>query len=178
MRYADLPGYKLRQAAKARREEPPRICMWCTGPLPPRRQAWCSDACVHEYKVRADASYVRSQLLERDGGVCARCRMPTEAIRAKLEAWMAREIAKLRFDYEWGDAYWRGQAAVRREFWGLLRSRLKIGASGHLWEAHHVRAVVEGGGWCGLEGYETLCMRCHHAESAALARRRADARRA
>lgn len=46
------------------------------------------------------------------------------------------------------------------------------------WEAHHKVAVVEGGGECGLDGYETLCFECHDAETAALAARRAEARQA
>lgn len=47
-----------------------------------------------------------------------------------------------------------------------------------LWEADHIVAVVEGGGECGLEGFRTLCLRCHRLETAKLAKRRAEARRA
>lgn len=45
------------------------------------------------------------------------------------------------------------------------------------WEADHVVPVVEGGGFCGLDGYRTLCVFCHRAETAALATRRTQARR-
>jgi hypothetical protein len=40
-----------------------------------------------------------------------------------------------------------------------------------------VTPVVEGGGNCGLEGYRTLCLRCHRAVTAELAARRARERR-
>jgi hypothetical protein len=30
-----------------------------------------------------------------------------------------------------------------------------------LWEADHVKPVNEGGGRCGLEGFQTLCIWCH-----------------
>lgn len=40
------------------------------------------------------------------------------------------------------------------------------------WEAHHIVPVVEGGGGCGLEGYATLCLRCHKRANAELAARR------
>jgi 5-methylcytosine-specific restriction endonuclease McrA len=49
--------------------------------------------------------------------------------------------------------------------------------SGHLWQADHIVPVIEGGGECGLENYRTLCTACHKAETAALARRRAEARK-
>ncbi|MFA5376410.1 MAG: HNH endonuclease [Dehalococcoidia bacterium] len=39
------------------------------------------------------------------------------------------------------------------------------------WEAHHKVAVAEGGGECGLDGYETLCRDCHKAETSALRKR-------
>ncbi len=41
------------------------------------------------------------------------------------------------------------------------------------WECHHVVAVAEGGGECGLDGLVTLCRSCHLIETAALAKRRA-----
>lgn len=45
------------------------------------------------------------------------------------------------------------------------------------WEGHHVVPVAEGGGGCGLEGYETLCVDCHRAETQTLATRLAQKRR-
>ena len=49
------------------------------------------------------------------------------------------------------------------------------------WEAHHKHAVSEGGGECGLENYETLCLWCHKRETKALhgrlSRQKADAGR-
>jgi 5-methylcytosine-specific restriction endonuclease McrA len=29
------------------------------------------------------------------------------------------------------------------------------------WQADHIIAVVNGGGGCGLEGFQTLCLPCH-----------------
>ena len=45
------------------------------------------------------------------------------------------------------------------------------------WEADHIVPVIEGGGGCGPEGYRTLCVPCHKAETAKLAARRAQKRR-
>jgi len=46
-----------------------------------------------------------------------------------------------------------------------------------LWQSDHITPVVEGGGGCGLDNLRTLCTRCHHAETAALAHRRAVSKR-
>jgi hypothetical protein len=64
--------------------------------------------------------------------------------------------------------------------WGHQRSLhawlARRGLAG-IWEADHVMPVVEGGGLCSAEGYRILCVPCHRAETAALAARRAQARR-
>ena len=57
---------------------------------------------------------------------------------------------------------------MRRNGWPVDR---------HLWEADHIKPVIEGGGQCGLENLRTLCLRCHRRATAELARRRALARR-
>lgn len=68
------------------------------------------------------------------------------------------------------------------EHWAKEQAELRFGksvmsASGHCWEADHIVPVVEGGGQCGLENYRTLCLACHREQTAALAARRAAARR-
>lgn len=49
---------------------------------------------------------------------------------------------------------------------------------GGLWAMDHVIAVEEGGGECGLENLQTLCLPCHRAKTTQHARRRAEAKRA
>ncbi len=46
-----------------------------------------------------------------------------------------------------------------------------------VWCMDHVKPVVEGGGECGLDNLQTLCVPCHKVETAKLAARRAEARR-
>jgi 5-methylcytosine-specific restriction endonuclease McrA len=45
--------------------------------------------------------------------------------------------------------------------------------TGDLWQADHIESVVEGGGTCGLDNYQTLCTACHKAKTAELAAKRA-----
>lgn len=121
-------------------------CRWCGGEVRGRRWTFCSDACVHEWKLRTNPGYLREKVFERDRGVCAQCGLDTEAMRKD----------KRKLDYR-----------ARRQFekeWGGRR---------HLWDADHIVPVAEGGGECDLSNMRTLCLRCHRAATAELRRRRA-----
>jgi 5-methylcytosine-specific restriction enzyme A len=123
----------------------PRIpCRWCSADVPPRRRTFCSDACVHQWKLRTDPGYLREQVFARDRGVCAACGIDTEWLRKK----------KRKLDY-----------TARREFekeWGRRKT---------LWDADHIIAVAEGGGECDLSNMRTLCLKCHRLATAELRRR-------
>lgn len=57
--------------------------------------------------------------------------------------------------------------------WSHGRGRRERTALKHsLWQADHIKPVVEGGGGCGLDNYRTLCLRCHKGATAELAHRR------
>ena len=49
--------------------------------------------------------------------------------------------------------------------------------TGDLWQADHIRPVIEEGGECGLENLRTLCTECHKKETALLAARNAEKKR-
>lgn len=103
----------------------------------------------------SDPGYARQKVWERDEGVCALCGLDTVALEAE----------------------WRSLPYLERE--DFLFERIGVRRSAHysLWEADHIVPVVEGGGGTGLENLRTLCLRCHRAETAKLARRRALARK-
>jgi 5-methylcytosine-specific restriction endonuclease McrA len=119
-------------------------CRWCGAAVPKGRFTFCSEACVHEWKLRTDPAYLRGQVFARDAGVCAACGLDTEALR--------RDKRKL----DW---------AARKQFekdWGRRR---------HLWDADHIVPVVEGGGECDLANMRTLCLKCHRAVTSQLRKR-------
>ncbi len=123
---------RVKQGGWVERKRGP--CRWCGGEVSGRRITFCSEACVHEWKLRTDPGYLRAEVFERDRGVCAACGIDTEALR--------RDKRKL--DY-----------AARKQFekeWGRRR---------HLWDADHIVPVAEGGGECGLSNMRTLCLKCH-----------------
>jgi len=114
------------------------LCRWCNLEVPARRFTFCSDFCVHEWKLRTDPGYLREQVFARDRGVCAICKIDTAA--ALLDLKRARGVHRLKL----------------LERWGLRRLSRKT-----LWDADHILPVVEGGGECDLENLRTLCLVCH-----------------
>jgi len=97
------------------------MCRWCSLEVPHRRFTFCSEFCVHEWKLRTQPAYLREKVFERDRGICADCGVDTISA-----AW------KLRFS--------RGSSrSSLLAHWGLrTRSRKS------LWDADHIVPVIEG----------------------------------
>lgn len=127
-----------------------RACRWCGVEVPKSRRGWCSDACVAAY-LGTDWIALRKAVWERDGGRCQICRVAPEEIRARVLAGTSLETL--------GES--RAWPADRTREW---------------WEADHVVPVVLGG-VDSLENLRVLCVPCHKAVTAELARRRAEERR-
>ncbi len=139
---------------KAKRDELPigangrALCRWCAIEVPPRRQTFCSEWCVHEWRLRSNPGYLRDQVLLRDKGVCALCRV--DAVHAHHVLRKARGARKL-------------ELLAR---WGLTRLNRRS-----LWDADHILPVAEGGGECDLANIRTLCLKCHRVETQRLRER-------
>jgi len=137
-----------------------RTCRWCRGTLSGRRTSFCSDACVHQWKLRTQPGYLRDLVFERDKGVCALCGLDTEA-----------EIVEAV----------RACGFRHRSFWGRAEVQLYLKRRGvvthphrlSLWDADHITPVSEGGGECDLDNLRTLCLMCHGAVTRMLAKERA-----
>lgn len=147
-RYAAWEDYPKKKDAVGR-----WLCRWCGVALSGRRTSWCSKECQREVEVRC-GHHVRRAVWLRDKGVCAQCGRDTNAIRRKLRA------------------LWKLSSRARwlAEIQGLSLTRSE--AHRTLWQAHHVKSVEEGGGACGVEGYETLCLWCHKQENVKQAAKR------
>jgi len=154
----------------------------CGREVPKGRQTFFGRECVDGWKLRTQPGFVRRKLQERDHGVCALCGFDTEKARAELLAMLyglqATGAAQYWFAYRHPMLIWP-EAPEARPF---IRRCAELGVKptwhgDSLWQADHIVPVCEGGGECGLDGYRTLCRRCHDRETAKLAARRAKARR-
>jgi len=152
MRTAPTPrtkrGGRVKAASLERGAGGRALCRWCRTEVPEGRRTFCSDACVHEWKLRTDPGYLRERVFARDRGICANCGVDTIALR--------RDMRKL--DY-----------AARRQFlknWNLNENSRKS-----LWDADHITPVAEGGGQCDLSNMRTLCLLCHRKATAQLRER-------
>lgn len=111
------------------------VCRWCRGPVARPRRTFCSDACVHEWKIRSSPWYVRKQVKKRDKGTCQLCGF--NVVKAHRE---------------WTRSKPPASDKLARKAWRAARPR---------WEADHIVPVADGGGECGLENYRLLCKPCH-----------------
>jgi 5-methylcytosine-specific restriction endonuclease McrA len=138
------------------------LCRQCGREVPKSCRSFCSDACVHTWKLTTDPGYQRKEVLKRDHGICSMCGLDTVALeRAFREAKRAiyREqdgrMDQLLHHDSW---FWRGgryrEAEERLRVLGFIPDR-------SFWEMDHVHAVVEGGGGCDISNLRTLCRPCH-----------------
>ena len=169
-------------------------------PKPPRRN-WFSNACVAWWRERNDPGYIRQQLLKRDKGICTECKVDCTAIQNSVQH--AKFVlrcsppdsgnCKFRKNRSWNSPFLRDKYARALAIWQrwqhkrlqAARNRLeRFRAQGWdlhrktMWDAEHSVPVVEGGGQCALDLIITLCTTCHKKSTKALAKRRAERRRA
>jgi 5-methylcytosine-specific restriction protein A len=111
--------------------------------MPPQK-TFCGPECVHEWKLRSDVAYLRSQLFLRDKGVCKDCGLDTLRLRRQM--------------YDMTESA-RERAGAERGFPAYQSRNLM------LWEADHVVPVSQGGGLIGLDGFQSLCVPCHQRKS-------------
>lgn len=134
-------------------------CRLCGLPVEKGRRTFHA-VCAEHWLVTSNPGHVRRLVERRDHGVCARCGLDCTALYAELSD--MRRALKACYPSD------------RKAWLALLDAagcRKRVQACRSLWDAHHTHAVAEGGGLCELDGFETLCWRCHAAETAALRRR-------
>lgn len=126
--------------------------------------------------MRTSGSYARRMVFQRDRGICACCKVDTLAIAdALMTRWSVR-FTQWCLSLSLGSRLLseRQRAAWRKERDRINKQRVKLVANIHpgyraavragredLWDADHIVTVIDGGGQCGLDNYQTLCVVCH-----------------
>ncbi|QNI37801.1 HNH endonuclease [Edaphobacter albus] len=142
-----LPGGRTRRSDLPVGPSGLPLCRWCELEIvAKRRRTFCSDYCVHQWRLRTDPGYLRDQVFARDRGHCATCGIDTMAAYAALKR--ARGVAR--------------EAGLR------LYGMKTISSRRSLWDADHIVPVAEGGGQCDLDNLRTLCLLCHREATAQL----------
>jgi 5-methylcytosine-specific restriction protein A len=130
------------------------LCRQCGLEVPKGRRTFCGGPCVEEWRLKTDPSFLRNRVWKRDKGRCARCGLRCRDLEKSLGL-LRQVLSRL------------GQSRL----YGSLRKALKVQSRHSLWDADHIRAVAEGGGECGLENMQTLCLWCHRDKTSAVRRR-------
>jgi 5-methylcytosine-specific restriction endonuclease McrA len=142
-----LPGGRIKPHGLPRGPNNLPLCRWCELEiLARRRRTFCSDYCVHQWRLRTDPGYLRDQVFARDHGICQLCQADTVAIYAALK---------------------RARGKAREAGLSIYGMR-SITSRRSLWDADHILPVAEGGGQCDLDNLRTLCLPCHREVTAAL----------
>ena len=131
-----------------------RLCRWCGREVSNTRRSYCNADCLEEYNIRSNPTWARWRVIRRDKGVCARCGIDTSMLWDAIRM-MGRDVRNGSYN------------TLFRAF--LADNGLHYEA--HDFEVHHKHAIAEGGGPCGLDGLETLCVRCHKRETSFLRKR-------
>lgn len=157
-----------------------RLCLECGEELSEKRKrfTFCGDRCRELHEIKCHPSGARWAAKARDHGVCVRCGLDCQSLD--------EAITEFGYTYEsrgrpYNDRTWPlyGRQSDLAIEWLKSQGFVRAGyAWKSAWEAHHKRAVVEGGGESTLDNYETLCVWCHQKETAELRRRVRRRRRA
>jgi 5-methylcytosine-specific restriction protein A len=129
-------------------------CTWCGGEVPHGRRTWCGDAaCVREFRLRHDWSYIRREVFTRDEGRCRLCGCEPQRITSLL--------CKIRCHsfHVW---------MVGRKFYESLGFPNDI--TRDWWEVDHILPRIEGG-TDDLDNLRLVCVPCHKRETRRLAKR-------
>lgn len=123
-----------------------------------RGHVYCSFSCGEELLLRAgSSSLIRRQLFAMECGVCQLCGRDAQAVYQKLKSLTPPERVQELL-----------QLGILKHF---PEAAIQNPQESHFWHADHELPVAEGGGQCGLENLRTLCVPCHHVETAALRQR-------
>jgi 5-methylcytosine-specific restriction protein A len=114
---------------------------------------------VDAWRLTTDPTFLRRQVYKRDQGVCALCGLDTKKLESAIST--IERTAKGVHAHRYPELL---------PAWKAILVALRIGTHrSSLWDADHKLEVVKGGGECGLDGMQTLCLWCHRAKTARLA---------
>ncbi|XP_042369339.1 DNA annealing helicase and endonuclease ZRANB3 isoform X2 [Plectropomus leopardus] len=140
-----------------------QACSTTTGPWDTR---FCSHKCQEEFQLRSSQTYMRSRVLEAEGGICQHCGLHAHDLFLKVRDAPPSQRKDIL------DNTWLAQLSIKQ-----LNEMIRAPVEGDFWQVDHIRPVYSGGGQCTLDNLQTLCTVCHKARTALQARERSQMRK-
>lgn len=112
------------------------LCRYCECPIPYYRKTFCSDECIHYFRLESDSNYLRAAIFKRDKGICQFCGEDCEKLRAEK----IKNITKPK-DY--------------------FRAKKSMWAVHHIKAVHLGGGVGKHTAYGDLSNYSTICESCH-----------------
>lgn len=109
---------------------------------------FCSTECGDAWSFRTGGStWARKLLYQAEKGICQDCGLDTKELCFQLKNCDSQEERRRMLE-EKGITY-------------KVNRLVNNPTMSNIWEADHIVPVAEGGGECGLDNYQTLCVQCH-----------------
>ncbi|XP_017550063.2 DNA annealing helicase and endonuclease ZRANB3 isoform X1 [Pygocentrus nattereri] len=140
------------------------LCLSCQKPSTDH-SGWaggfCSAACMEEFQLRSNQSYMRARVLEAEEGVCQHCGLHAHQLYLRVRD------APHTHRKEILDNTWLAQLPLKQ-----LNEMIRNPVEGQFWQVDHINPVYSGGGQCLLDNLQTLCTVCHRMRTAQQAKER------
>ncbi|XP_072527347.1 DNA annealing helicase and endonuclease ZRANB3 isoform X2 [Salminus brasiliensis] len=140
------------------------LCLSCQKPSADH-SGWaggfCSAACMEEFQLRSNQSYMRARVLEAEQGVCQHCGLHAHQLYLRVRD------APHTHRKELLDNTWLAQLPLKQ-----LNEIIRNPVEGQFWQVDHIKPVYSGGGQCLLDNLQTLCTVCHRMRTAQQAKDR------
>uniref|UniRef100_I3K1Z2 Zinc finger, RAN-binding domain containing 3 n=1 Tax=Oreochromis niloticus TaxID=8128 RepID=I3K1Z2_ORENI len=146
------------------------LCLSCQQPCSTTGGEWdtrfCSHRCQDEFQLRSSQTYMRSQVLEAERGICQHCGLHAHDLFIKVRDAPPSQRKEIL------ENTWLTQLPVKQ-----LNEMIRAPVEGDFWQVDHIRPVYSGGGQCSLDNLQTLCTVCHKARTAQQAKERSQRRK-
>ena len=132
------------------------ICAWCRGVIVKGsgRRRYCSIECSEEVRRRIFINWMTAFVWKRCAGLCEECGITVGDIETLL--WQCK-LQKPNYFYG-------PENKLSCETW--MRQWGPWYSYSTLFAVHHIVSVQDGGGCCGPENLQGLCIKCHKAKHA------------
>ena len=165
------------KAASKKQAKELKLCRWCgldVKRFSSRRSSFCSDECVHEFRLRSDASYVRHYIAKRDKFICQLCGLECRGFVRRLRRYVQGRRLELPFAGS-NELYAKQRRELEEEYFNSLGMEyVNTNSRSTFYDIDHIIPVIEGGHQCGEENLRLLCLSCHRKETAKLKKRLAE----